>query len=83
MTKNQETRLRAVVERLEALITPTDDRCGTDASAREAVAPYIDSWVLPHLRVVLGDVRENGCHDLGLADAREVVARGRRKERAS
>lgn len=58
-SKKQEERLRAVIDRLQR-----------GPASEKSWRLYVDTWVLPHLRVAVGDVRENSMDDLGQADAR-------------
>lgn len=46
-------RLESVLARLDAMSDPNDDRCGIRAEVKEAVEPYVSSWVKPDVAALL------------------------------
>jgi hypothetical protein len=64
----QAERLRHVRNRLLALVTPISP-CGVAPEHKDAVRVYVESWVLPHIEVLMGNVARNGLDDLGDDDS--------------
>jgi hypothetical protein len=52
MTKQERATIKKAVERLEALCDTENDNCCVAPEHKKAVRIYLNSWVIPGLRVV-------------------------------
>jgi hypothetical protein len=61
-------RLKTVQVRLRSLTGEPVGGCAIAPEHKEAVRLYVQTWILPHVDVVLGETERNGLDDLGDGD---------------
>lgn len=70
MEKWRQHRLALVADRLRALSGEDgfSHRCAIPDDVKEQVRIYVQSWILPHVLVLGGEIRRNSVDDLGDRD---------------